>query len=77
MKRIKTISKFILAIFMLGAGVMHFVTPGFFMRIMPPYFPFHRELVMVSGVGHFASGPAGISTRRMGSHSPLDRRVSG
>ena len=29
---------------------MHFANPEFFMRIMPPYLPFHSELVMVSGV---------------------------
>lgn len=35
---------------MIGAGVMHFANPAFFMRIMPPYLPLHSELVMVSGV---------------------------
>ena len=35
---------------MISAGVMHFANPEFFMRIMPPYLPFHSELVMVSGV---------------------------
>lgn len=46
----KTISKFILAIFMVGAGVMHFVNPDFYMKIMPPYLPLHLELVYLSGV---------------------------
>lgn len=41
MKRIKTISKFLLAIFMIVAGIMHFVNPEFFLKIMPPYLPFH------------------------------------
>lgn len=50
MKRIKTISKCLLAIFMIAAGTMHFVNPGFFIKIMPPYLPLHRELVLVSGV---------------------------
>ena len=35
---------------MIGAGVMHFANPEFFMRIMPPYLPLHAELVIVSGV---------------------------
>ena len=35
---------------MISAGVLHFANPEFFMRIMPPYLPFHSELVMVSGV---------------------------
>lgn len=39
-----------LAIFMIGAGTMHFVNPGFYLRIMPPYLPLHDELVLLSGV---------------------------
>ncbi len=50
MKRIKPISKYLLAIFMIVAGTMHFVNPGFFLKIVPTYLPFHEELVMLSGV---------------------------
>jgi uncharacterized membrane protein len=50
MKRIKPVSKYLLAFFMIGAGTMHFVNPEFFLKIMPPYVPLHRELVLVSGV---------------------------
>ena len=50
MKRIKLISKYLLAIFMIVAGTMHFVNPEFFLKIVPPYLPFHKELVLVSGV---------------------------
>ena len=47
---IKTISKFVLAFFMIAAGIMHFVNPTFFLKIMPPYLPLHNELVLVSGI---------------------------
>lgn len=50
MKRIKPISKYLLAIFMIVAGTMHFVNPEFFLKIVPPYLPFRKELVLVSGV---------------------------
>jgi len=50
MKRIKPISKYLLAISMIVAGSMHFANPGFFLKIMPPYLPLHQELVMLSGV---------------------------
>lgn len=46
---IKTIFKWLLAALMLVAGVLHFVKPGFFLKIMPPYLPFHLELVYLSG----------------------------
>ena len=46
----KTVSKFLLAIFMIGAGTMHFVNPDFYLKIMPQYLSLHRELVYLSGV---------------------------
>ncbi len=49
MKRIKLISKCLLAIFMIVAGTMHFVNPEFFLKIVPPYLPLHKALVLVSG----------------------------
>lgn len=50
MSHIKAASKYLLAIFMITAGIMHFVNPVFFLKIMPPYLPLHRELVLVSGI---------------------------
>ena len=50
MNSIKTISKYLLAIFIIFAGTMHFVNPAFFLKIMPPYLPLHKELVLLSGV---------------------------
>ena len=50
MSRARSISKFVLAIFMIVAGTMHFVNPDFFLKIMPPYLPLHQELVLASGV---------------------------
>ena len=46
----KTASRYLLAAFMIGAGVMHFVRPAFFLKIMPPYLPWHLTLVYVSGL---------------------------
>jgi uncharacterized membrane protein len=50
MNHIKAISKFLLAIFMIVAGTMHFVNPAFFLKIVPPYLPIHKEIVLLSGV---------------------------
>jgi uncharacterized membrane protein len=35
---------------MIVAGTMHFANPAFFLKIMPPYLPFHEELVLISGI---------------------------
>ena len=40
----------LLAGFMVTAGVLHFVKEDFFTNIMPPYLPWHRELVYLSGL---------------------------
>lgn len=49
MKGIKAASKYLLAILMIGVGTLHFVRHDFFIKIMPPYLPWHLELVYLSG----------------------------
>ena len=49
MSRTKIVFKYLLAIFITGAGTMHFVIPHFYMNIMPAYLPMHLELVFLSG----------------------------
>jgi uncharacterized membrane protein len=39
-----------------AAGVMHFVATKYYMRFMPPYLPWHRELVLISGVAEILLG---------------------
>ena len=56
MTNIKTLSKYLLALFMVGAGTMHFIMPDFYLKIMPPYLPLHLELVYLSGVCEIALG---------------------
>jgi uncharacterized membrane protein len=41
---------------MIGAGVLHFVVPGFYLRMMPTYLPWHLELVYLSGVCEIVLG---------------------
>ncbi len=50
MKWIKAISKCLLAILMIAAGTLHFVNTEFFLKIVPPYLPLPKELVLVSGI---------------------------
>ena len=56
MSQTKTASRYLLAMFMVGAGAMHFVNPDFYRRIMPPYLPLHDELVILSGICEIALG---------------------
>lgn len=46
----------IAALFYVFAGVMHFLKPAMYLRIMPPYIPFHEGMVALSGVFEILGG---------------------
>jgi len=52
----KRFSLFAMAFAFVAAGVNHFVNPEFYVAIMPPYLPAHRELVFLSGVFEIVGG---------------------
>lgn len=55
--------------FFVFAGVMHFVKPHWYERIIPSWLPRHRELVYASGAAEIVGGLATMhpATRRFGS----------
>jgi uncharacterized membrane protein len=57
-------SRIVLAILFVVAGTMHFVIPGSYVRIMPPYVPLPREMVLLSGACEIAGG-AGLLISRV------------
>jgi uncharacterized membrane protein len=38
------------------AGIMHFIKPKIYLRVMPNYLPNHKELVYVSGLAEIVLG---------------------
>ena len=48
--------RIILAIAFSIMGILHFVAPGGFVKIMPPFLPFHLELVYLSGIFEILGG---------------------
>ncbi len=50
MRYLKAVSKWLLAILMIGAGTMHFANPQFFVKIVPPALPSPLGVVYLSGV---------------------------
>lgn len=44
--------------FFIGAGVLHFLIPRTYERIVPPWLPVQRELVYASGVAEAIGGVA-------------------
>lgn len=49
MRILKSILKYLLAIFFVFAGLNHFRDPDFYLKMMPPYLPWHLLLVYSSG----------------------------
>ena len=56
MRILKLAAKLAFALFFVGAGINHFLRTGFYLRMMPPYVPFHHTAVYVSGVAEIALG---------------------
>ena len=46
----------IAAIFYIAAGTLHFIKPEPYLRIMPPYIPWHVFIVQASGVFEILGG---------------------
>lgn len=50
------VSKCLLTLLLVTAGTLHFTKPGFFLKIVPPYLPWHLAVVYVSGFFEIALG---------------------
>ncbi len=61
-------SPYVLSALLVSAGVLHFVTPSFYDRLIPPFLPAPRAWVYGSGVAEVACGVlvAVPRTRRLG-----------
>src|SRR5262245_19721896 len=46
----------VLGLLFVVLGSLHFVIPDFYLKMMPPYLPWHLELVYLSGVFEIAGG---------------------
>jgi uncharacterized membrane protein len=51
-----TFSTWTLGAFFVVAGLNHFLAPGFYLSIMPPYLGWHLGLIYISGVAEIAGG---------------------
>lgn len=56
MPKLNLILKYLLCMFFVLAGLYHFINPNFYLKIMPPYLPWHLFLVYLSGFFEIALG---------------------
>ena len=64
MSRVKFILKLLIGVFFIAEGVNHFVRAGFYLRMMPPYVPFHLAMVQISGAAEILLGLLILIPRR-------------
>lgn len=56
MTRWRTAARYLLGLLFIAAGLNHFLNTPFYVSIMPPYLPWPRALVYVSGVAEITLG---------------------
>jgi uncharacterized membrane protein len=52
----KTVLLYVMTLFYIANGVNHFLNQGAYLKIMPPYIPFHRPMVILSGIAEIFLG---------------------
>lgn len=67
MSRLKRVLLWVMGVAYVLAGINHFVSPSFYVQIMPPWVPWHVPMVIVSGVAEIVLGVAVLipKTRRL------------
>ena len=58
MDQAKTVLLYLQSLFYVVGGVLHFVKMPFYLSLMPPYLPWHKPLVIVSGLLEIGLGLA-------------------
>ncbi len=53
---LKFAMKWLMGILLILIGIRHFTQPDFFVKIVPPYLPWHLTLVYISGVAEIGLG---------------------
>jgi uncharacterized membrane protein len=48
--------KYLMGFLYIAAGINHFISPRFYLKIMPPYLPDHTLLVALSGIAEIILG---------------------
>lgn len=52
----RTLARWLLGLVFIAAGVLHFAATDFYLPLMPPWLPAHRELILISGVAETFGG---------------------
>ena len=56
MSKARLASRSLMAVIYILAGINHFLRPQFYLKIMPPFIPWHDAMVFLSSVAEVALG---------------------
>lgn len=56
MIKAKRVSRWLIGVVFIGAGINHFLNSEFYTAIMPPYIPYHLDMVYLSGILEILGG---------------------
>ena len=56
LEAVRTPSRYLLAMLFIAAGINHFWHTQFYVAMMPPYLPWHLQLVYLSGIAEIGLG---------------------
>lgn len=55
-RNLKLAGRYLLGLFYIAAGINHFISPDFYVAIIPPYFPYPEVINILAGVVEIALG---------------------
>ncbi len=67
-RTVKEALRWVLALLFVGSGIGHFARTEWYVKLMPPYLPNHRELVLISGAAEIVLG-VGLLIPRLSSRA--------
>jgi uncharacterized membrane protein len=53
---LRLLIRLVIALLFITGGVLHFINTDLYLKIMPPYIPWHLAMVYISGVAEIAGG---------------------
>lgn len=56
-------SRYVIATIFLVAGILHFLKTQAYIDVMPEYIPYHKEMVLISGLAEFLGGVGILITK--------------
>ncbi len=56
MSTVESIGLYLASAIYIFAGIMHFINERFYLKAMPPYIPYHKAMVQLSGMAEIVLG---------------------